>query len=76
MTLAAHPSLLAHLALAHLALILVRAEEAWEPVIFGGMIPAAGALAVGYVIYRAVREPPEEEGDKGGDGGPPEPPSP
>jgi len=59
-----------------LAEIVVRAEEAWEPVIFGGMIPAVGAGAVGYIIYRAVREPPEETGDKGGDGGPPEPPSP
>ncbi len=57
-----------------LAAIVVRAEEAWEPVIFGGMIPALGAGAVGYLIYRAVREPPEE--DEGGDGGPPEPPSP
>jgi hypothetical protein len=59
-----------------LAEIVVRAEEAWEPVIFGGMIPAVGAAAVGYIIYRAVREPPEEQPDEGRDGGPPEPPSP
>ena len=31
-----------------LATILLRAEEAWEPVLFGGMIPIIGALAVLY----------------------------
>ena len=29
-----------------IALLLVRAEEAWEPVLFGGMIPILGALAI------------------------------
>ena len=28
-----------------IAVVLVRAEEAWEPVLFGGMIPILGALA-------------------------------
>jgi hypothetical protein len=44
-----------------LALILVRAEEAWEPVLFGGMIPIIGALAVLYIIIRAVRDNPEND---------------
>jgi hypothetical protein len=44
-----------------LALILVRAEEAWEPVLFGGMIPIIGALAVLYIIVRAVRDNPEND---------------
>jgi hypothetical protein len=41
------------------------AAEAWEPVLFAGMIPLVGALAVGYLIYRAVRDSDEED-----DGGP------
>lgn len=56
------PSLLAHLALAHLAaLVLVRAEEAWEPVIFGGMIPILGAGAIFWLIWYAVRAKPDDE---------------
>lgn len=43
------------------ALILVRAEEAWEPVLFGGLIPVIGALAVGLIIYRAVRDNDEDD---------------
>jgi hypothetical protein len=43
-----------------IALLLVRAEEAWEPVLFGGLIPLIGALAVGLIIYRAVRDNDEE----------------
>jgi hypothetical protein len=43
------------------ALILVRAEEAWEPVLFGGLIPVIGALAVGFIIYRAVRDNDESD---------------
>ena len=39
-----------------LATLLVRAEEAWEPVLLGGLIPILGALAVAYIIYRAVRD--------------------
>ena len=44
-----------------LAVILVRAEEAWEPVLFGGLIPLIGALAVGIIIFRAVRDNDEED---------------
>ncbi len=44
-----------------IALLLVRAEEAWEPVLFGGMIPILGALAVGYIIWRAVRDNDESD---------------
>ena len=44
-----------------IALILVRAEEAWEPVLFGGMIPIIGALAILYIIIRAVRDNPEND---------------
>jgi len=40
---------------------LVRAEEAWEPVLLGGMIPILGALAVGYIIFRAVRDTDEDD---------------
>jgi hypothetical protein len=43
------------------AVLLPLAEEAWEPVLFAGMIPLVGALAVGYLIYRAVRD--SDEGD-------------
>jgi hypothetical protein len=51
-----------------LATILLRAEEAWEPVLFGGMIPIAGALAVLYIIVRAVRDNPEnDESDESDD---------
>lgn len=45
-----------------IALFLVRAEEAWEPVLFGGLIPVIGALAIGLIIYRAVRD--NEENDE------------
>ncbi|HWA54080.1 MAG TPA: hypothetical protein VG816_07905 [Solirubrobacterales bacterium] len=44
-----------------LALVLVRAEEAWEPVLFGGLIPLFGALAVGFIIWRAVRDTDEDD---------------
>jgi hypothetical protein len=37
------------------------AAEAWEPVLFGGLIPLFGALAVGYIIYRAVRDSDEDD---------------
>ncbi len=43
------------------AFVLVRAEEAWEPVLFGGLIPLFGALAVGFIIYRAVRDNDEDD---------------
>jgi hypothetical protein len=43
------------------ALLLVRAEEAWEPVLFGGLIPLFGALAIGFIIWRAVRDNDESD---------------
>ncbi len=43
------------------ATLLPLAEEAWEPVIFGGLIPILGALAIGYIIYRAVRDTDPDE---------------
>ncbi|HEX3734338.1 MAG TPA: hypothetical protein VHU86_04215 [Solirubrobacterales bacterium] len=47
-----------------LATILVRAEEAWEPVLLGGLIPILGALAVVYIVVRAVRDNPENDENK------------
>jgi hypothetical protein len=44
-----------------IAVILVRAEEAWEPVLFGGLIPLFGALAIGFLIWRAVRDNDESD---------------
>lgn len=44
-----------------IVVVLVRAEEAWEPVLLGGLIPLLGALAVGIIIYRAVRDTDEED---------------
>ncbi|HEX4307675.1 MAG TPA: hypothetical protein VHZ54_16685 [Solirubrobacterales bacterium] len=42
---------------------LVRAEEAWEPVLFGGMIPILGALAIVWLIRYAIKDPPEHNKD-------------
>ena len=53
---------------------IVRAEEAWEPVLFGGMIPILGALAIFWLIRYAIKEPPEEQDGKE-EGGPGDPPS-
>jgi hypothetical protein len=47
--------------LAAIAMLLVRAEEAWEPVLLGGLIPLFGAIAVGFIIYRAVRDNDESD---------------
>jgi hypothetical protein len=44
-----------------IAVLLVRAEEAWEPVLFGGLIPLLGALAIGFIIWRAVRDNDESD---------------
>jgi len=52
-----------------LAVVLVRAEEAWEPVLLGGLIPIFGALAVGFIIWRAVRNTDEEDVRDNGDEG-------
>jgi hypothetical protein len=42
---------------------LPRAEEAWEPVLFGALIPALGVGAVLWLIYYAVKDPPEHNKD-------------
>ena len=44
-----------------IAAILVRAEEAWEPVLLGGLIPIVGAVAILWIIIRAVRDNPEND---------------
>jgi hypothetical protein len=36
------------------------ATEAW-PAVFGGLIPILGLAAIGYIIYRAVRDDDEDE---------------
>jgi hypothetical protein len=52
-----------------IAVLLVRAEEAWEPVLFGGMIPILGALAIVFIIWRAVRDDDEDDDESGPSGG-------
>lgn len=49
----------------------VRAQETWEPVLLGGMIPILGALAVVWLIRYAIKDPPEHNKDL-----PPEDPPP
>jgi hypothetical protein len=61
MSLTVPPALLAHLALLHAAVLLVRAEEAWEPVLFGGLIPILGAGAIFLLIWYAARKPPDRQ---------------
>ncbi|MGN6258664.1 MAG: hypothetical protein ACTHN3_13095 [Solirubrobacterales bacterium] len=39
------------------------ATEAW-PAVFGGLIPIIGLAAIGYLIYRAVRDDPSNDEDK------------
>jgi hypothetical protein len=39
-----------------IAMILVRAEEAWQPVLLGGLIPILGLAGLGYLLFRAVRD--------------------
>ncbi|MFT3865901.1 MAG: hypothetical protein QM729_16675 [Solirubrobacterales bacterium] len=46
------------------AIRLPRAEEAWEPVLFGGMIPIIGAVGVLWLIRHAIKEPPEDAEQK------------
>jgi hypothetical protein len=36
------------------------AAEAWEAV-FGGLIPILGLAGIAYVIYRAVRDPGDDD---------------
>jgi len=50
---------------------LVRAEEAWEPVVGAGMIPILGALAVVWLLRWAIKEPPEESEKEGESEDPP-----
>jgi hypothetical protein len=53
---------------------IVRAEEAWEPVLLGGMIPIIGAGAVVWLIRWAIKDPPEHNKDiEPGDDQPPPP---
>ena len=52
---------------------LPRAEEAWEPVMFGALIPAFGVGAVLWLIYYAVKDPPEHNKDLPEDDMPPPP---
>jgi hypothetical protein len=42
---------------------LPRAEEAWEPALFGALIPAFGAGAILWLIRYAIKEPPEHNKD-------------
>jgi hypothetical protein len=44
-----------------IAMVLVRAEEAWEPVLLGGLIPILGLAGLGYLLIRAVRNNDEEK---------------
>ena len=43
------------------AIRIARAEEAWEPVLLGGMIPILGAGAIFWLIWHAVRSNPEDD---------------
>jgi hypothetical protein len=36
------------------------ATEAW-PAVFGGLIPVLGLAAIGYIVYRAVRDNDEDD---------------
>jgi hypothetical protein len=38
------------------------ATEAW-PAVFGGLIPIAGLAGIGYVVWRAVRNPEDADDD-------------
>jgi hypothetical protein len=42
---------------------LPRAEEAWEPVMFGALIPAFGLGAILWLIRYAIKDPPEHNKD-------------
>jgi hypothetical protein len=46
------------------AALVVRAEEAWEPVLLGGLIPILGALAVFFIIFQAVKDSPDDDEEK------------
>ncbi|HWH20278.1 MAG TPA: hypothetical protein VN671_07080 [Solirubrobacterales bacterium] len=40
---------------------LPRAEESWEPVIFGGLIPFAGVVGACWLIWKAFKDNPEND---------------
>jgi hypothetical protein len=40
-------------------------ESAWA--VAGGLIPIVGALGIFFIIFQAVREPPDENEDKRGE---------
>jgi hypothetical protein len=42
---------------------IVRAEEAWEPVLLGGLIPIIGAGGVLWLIRWAIKDPPAHNKD-------------
>ncbi|HEY0317819.1 MAG TPA: hypothetical protein VGC49_05945 [Solirubrobacterales bacterium] len=44
-----------------ISIVVVRAEEAWEPVLLGGLIPILGALAIFFLIWYAVRNNDEND---------------
>jgi hypothetical protein len=53
---------------------IVRAEEAWEPVLLGGLIPIIGAGGVLWLIRYAIKDPPQHNKDtEPGDDQPPPP---
>ncbi|HKZ13488.1 MAG TPA: hypothetical protein VJL81_06555 [Solirubrobacterales bacterium] len=53
---------------------IVRAEEAWQPVLLGGLIPIVGAAGVLWLIRWAIKDPPEHNKDiEPGDDQPPPP---
>jgi hypothetical protein len=53
------------------AIRLVRAQEAWEPVLFSGLIPFLGVAAILWLIRWAIKEPPESKGPEDDDISPP-----
>ena len=55
---------------------IVRAEEAWEPVLLGDMIPIIGAGAVLWLIRYAIKDPPEHNKDLPPEDDQPPPPGP
>jgi hypothetical protein len=72
-----HPEAIAAGARLTAGLRLPRAEEAWEPVLFGGMIPIIGAGGVLWLIRWAIKDPPEHNKDiEPGDDELPPPPGP
>jgi len=40
--------------------VIPAATEAW-PAVFGGLIPIIGLVAVGYLIFRAVKDSSDDE---------------